>query len=98
MNNLISRQDAIDAMYRLEAEDIETYGCSIPEGFDAKPAVEALEALPSAEPERHRGEWIEDGHERGFSECSKCGYIAVSVLSERHYNFCPNCGADMRGE
>lgn len=51
-NDLISRQAAIDAMYRLEAEDIETYGCSIPEGFDAKPAVEALEALPSAEPER----------------------------------------------
>lgn len=54
-NDLISRQAAIDAMYRLEAEDIETYGCSIPEGFDAKPAVEALKALPSAYPER---KWI----------------------------------------
>ncbi len=53
--DLIRRQDAIDAMYRLETEDIETYGCSIPEGFDAKPAVEALKALPSAEPER---KWI----------------------------------------
>lgn len=48
MSDLISRQDAIDAMYRLEMEDVETYGCSIPEGFDAKPAVEALEALLSA--------------------------------------------------
>ncbi len=55
MSDLIDRQDAIDAMYRLEAEDIERYGCSIPEGFDAKPAVEALEALPSAEPEQ---KWI----------------------------------------
>ena len=55
MNNLISRQDAIDAMYRLEAEDIERYGCSIPEGFDSKPAIEALKALPSAEPEQ---KWI----------------------------------------
>ena len=53
--DLIRRQDVIDAMYQLEAEDIETYGCSIPEGFDAKPAVEALKALPSAEPER---KWI----------------------------------------
>ena len=62
--------------------------------------AEAIEAWNRrAEPERHRGEWLEDGHERGFSECSKCGYIAVSVLSERHYNFCPNCGAKMtRGE
>ena len=52
MSDLIRREDAIDAMYRLEAEDIETYGCSIPEGFDSKPAIEALKALPSAEPER----------------------------------------------
>lgn len=55
MSDLISRQDAIEAMYRLEAEDIETYGCSIPEGFDSKPAIEALRTLPSAEPER---KWI----------------------------------------
>lgn len=52
MNDLIRRKDAIDAMYRLEAEDIETYGCFIPEGFHANQAVEALKALPSAEPER----------------------------------------------
>ena len=31
MKDLIRREDAIDAMYRLEAEDIEMYGCSIPE-------------------------------------------------------------------
>ena len=65
---------------------------------DLRSVIEVANEMPSAEPEQHRGEWIEDSHERGFSECSKCGYIAVSVLSERHYNFCPNCGADMRGE
>lgn len=66
--------------------------------YDEIMLVNDLNALPSVKPERHRGEWIEDGHERGFSECSKCGYIAVSVLSERLYNFCPNCGAEMSGE
>ena len=55
MSDLIRRQDAIEAMYQLEAEDIERYGCSIPEGFHAKSAIEALKALPSAEPER---KWI----------------------------------------
>ena len=55
MNDLIYRDKAIEAMYRLEAEDIERYGCSIPEGFNAKPAVEALEVLPFAEPE---AKWI----------------------------------------
>jgi len=53
--DLIRRRDAIDVMYQLEAKDIETYGCFIPEGFHANQAVEALEALPSAEPKRTKG-------------------------------------------
>ena len=54
MNDLISRQDAINAMMALKHEDDERYGCEIPEGFDGQRAVEALEKLPSAEPERKR--------------------------------------------
>ena len=53
-DDLISRRDAIDAMMALKQEDDESYGCEIPEGFDGKRAVEALEKLPSAEPERKR--------------------------------------------
>lgn len=49
-NDLISRAAAIDAMMRLEKEDDELYGCSIPEGFDGKRAKEELEKLPSAQP------------------------------------------------
>ena len=49
MSDLISRDDAIRAMLRLECEDIETYGAKIPEGFDADPAVKALKTLPSAQ-------------------------------------------------
>ncbi len=29
--------------------------------------------------------------------CSICGYRA-EMLKGRHYNYCPNCGAKMRGE
>jgi hypothetical protein len=47
----ISRQAAIDAMIKIEQDDIEQYGCSIPEGFDSDPAVEALENLPSVKPQ-----------------------------------------------
>ena len=101
MSDLISRQDAIDAMYRLEAEDIETYGCSIPEGFDAKPAVEALEALPSAEPERKKGEWRHLGGDEWC--CTNCGYVlstegAWEHPKEQGKDYCEHCGADMRGE
>lgn len=46
----ISRAAAIKAMDDLEQEDIELYGCSIPEGFDGKRAIEALQSLPSVTP------------------------------------------------
>ena len=46
----ISRQQAIDKMQELEDEDIELFGCSIPEGFDGKRAIEALKTLPSIKP------------------------------------------------
>lgn len=92
MNDLIRRQDAINAMYQLEAEDIEAYGCFIPEGFHANQAVEALEALPSAYPERKKGKWIEINGTSSFIwlRCSECGYGANGRT-----NFCPNCGAEM---
>lgn len=47
----ISRQAAIDVMIKIEQDDIEQYGCSIPEGFDSDPAVKALENLPSVKPQ-----------------------------------------------
>lgn len=50
MKDTIYRQDAIDAMMRLQAEDDEAYGCHIVEGFDGERAREALEQLPSAQP------------------------------------------------
>ena len=92
MSDLIRREDAIEILSE-RAESL--IGVNGDLGGACRGAMRIIEALPSAEPEQKNGEWIEDGRERGFSECSKCGYIAVSVLSERHYNFCPNCGAEM---
>lgn len=48
----------------------------------------AIEAL-----ERQHGEWIESDF--GW-RCSICGN--TSVMWQRTYNFCPNCGADMRDD
>lgn len=49
MNDLISRSEAVNAMMKLQAEDIEAYGASIPEGFDGDRATAALKALPSVD-------------------------------------------------
>ena len=51
MSDLIERQAAIEAMLQLERDDEESYGASIPEGFDGARAVEALKEIPSAQPE-----------------------------------------------
>ena len=84
----ISRQQAIDALRKLREEDIEDYGCEIPEGFNQDHldrATFAIKQLPPIQPEPKRGKWIHHP-EIGWGEtwlCDQCG---------------ENCGADMRGE
>lgn len=100
MSDLIYRQMAIDAMLKLQAEDDEAYGCRIPEGFDGERAKKVLETLPSAQPERKKGTWIYDGKQGRFPacKCSVCGhYENADWTISGSANYCPNCGADMRG-
>ena len=42
---------------------------------------------------RLKGEWIDAG-QYPYDKCSLCG---CEVDSYDDWNFCPNCGADMRG-
>ena len=52
----------------------------------------------------HRGEWIDkeiscNPYPPVFCvECSECGYrVGRETFQENTFNYCPNCGADMRG-
>lgn len=47
------------------------------------------------EPERKKGEWFVNIYKYGKDryECSEC-----SKTTDVEYDFCPNCGADLRGE
>lgn len=71
-------------------------------------AIESLELfgnsehLPSAQPERQKGEWIEISSISHTYKCSECGRLLVNVTDgknnvSKHYPYC-HCGADMRGE
>ena len=56
-------------------------------------------AIPSADvAEIRHGEWVKD--EDGCMICSECGYPdEINQISGEFMrsNFCPDCGADMRG-
>lgn len=41
-----------------------------------------------------RGKWIDD---HGSDVCSICGFSCDDTYYLGEGNFCPNCGADMRG-
>ena len=51
-----------------------------------------IENAQTIEPERKKGEWTKD------NACQFCGYQPWYERDIHTLNFCPNCGADMRGE
>ena len=105
MDDLIDRQKALDELkYEIK------YGAVIDQcGLDT--AYDIIKDLPSAEPERKKGKWIEV---HGYAtpggdpvwKCSECGKgIHVYGIEAPSYNrdytdghqwvACPNCGAEM---
>jgi hypothetical protein len=66
------------------------------DGNERTLVYEVIQLQPTIEPEREKGAWINEGR---IIRCSKCkiGYAVVKGMkSALTYNFCPNCGADMR--
>ena len=53
---------------------------------------------PTIEPERKTGKWIWDDEGYHCSECFFHAYGNTLECLDGTYQFCPNCGADMRGE
>ena len=104
MSDLIDRQAAIEALGERPMVWIGSdYEVGSRNQYDAD--VLALETVPSAQPERKKGQWrnIQIGEWLGV-ECTACK-IAYDRREVPHVNgggvawyFCPECGADMRGE
>ena len=80
VNDLISRQAAIDTVIKLvqEAECRYPKHMAIPEFVYQ--GVVSIRELPSAE---RRGRWVD-------LKCDQCGQVDMSKP-----NYCPNCGARM---
>ena len=55
------------------------------------------ERLPSVEPERKKGKWIQPCDITGFGRCSSCNALwDNSLIENRYFRYCPRCGAVMR--
>lgn len=83
MNDLISRQAALESQIKMVAE-----------GLDWIPAF-YIEQLPSAE-RRGRWEFNIDDEEWSWDYPYMCDQCREQA--EKEFNFCPNCGAKMDGE
>ena len=82
MKDLIERQAAIDAVYTASGTGT---------------ALKALKQLPSAQPERKKGRWI-DYSDEGYVECPFCHSATNCDGNKDELHFCFSCGADLRGE
>jgi hypothetical protein len=93
-SDTISRQAAIDLIESIETERLKGNIELI-----YAPAIKGLRALPPAQPERIKGHWIEHDDCLTACECSVC-HEKYALYEEDVFgrNYCPNCGANMRGE
>lgn len=104
MDDLISRKDAIDAICSVCGNDCDRskflYDAPQDEQMIICSEHYVLTQLPSAQ---KTGRWIEqdDSWDGVYYECSVCGEpwtLIDGTPWDNYMNFCPNCGADMRGD
>ena len=96
MDDLISRQAAIDKINERQRKLIYCFGIENDLVKIMDIAEYIITTIPSAQPEQKKGKWIDDTY------CSECGWVnqveSGFIGSVKGFNFCPNCGADMRGD
>ena len=89
MSDTINRQAAVDVIRKCNVKEVTPAYMLI----DKAEAMTELMMLPSVQ--HRKGQWIDKsgGIEGAWNYCSVCGEQAIDL-----YDFCPNCGADMRGK
>ena len=102
MDDTVSRRTAMEM---LMAQNVIMDGSEYHNGFNAgvNRAQEVIRNLPSVQPQRMKGRWLPDNncaYEMRFV-CSVCkeSEVVPTIGFTKYkpiWDFCPNCGADMR--
>jgi hypothetical protein len=96
----ISRQQAIDAIEHITTSMSICVNSDECHGMKRmqRQAVIELVNMPTIQPKR--GKWIEieTFDDSRYMKCDQCKTVQVFYYGKRNTNYCPNCGADMRGE
>lgn len=108
MSDYIKREDAITQIvhdckfckkYALDRDGVRCEYCTVGRIHQI---IRDMPAADVVERKRKKGEWIEkpyvtmEGYVDGvIYHCSKCGKKATKYTLSK---YCPNCGADMRGQ
>ena len=88
-DDVISRQAVLDVLIPYCADD----DGSVENTDDLRNALDDIESLPSVQPIRPKGKWERYGD---TLKCPICRAIGENIKDSYCFNFCPNCGADMR--
>ena len=93
MSDLIRREDVYDALVE-KGQTSKRYKLGETWELNGIEIREALDSVPSAQPEQKVGKWLLYG--RGTAKCSQCGMVYIDAYDDdRCFNYCPNCGAKM---
>ena len=97
MDDLISRRVVIDMLSKqldyLDMLDKDDNPTAESKWYGINWARNMIADLPSIQPERKKGKWIND---EGLYKCSSCGEFWARWWIYKELNYCPYCGADMR--
>lgn len=101
LDEVISREAAIDALADYIHNVDKVMGTGHLNADDCKDAAASVfEELPSAQPERKKGKWIElepKGVWTSVYHCSECGGAVMSCKVDLP-KYCGHCGARMEEE
>lgn len=90
MNEYIKKEDVLFKKWQFKFKDVD--------GEHWFVNVKDIEKLPTYTfPDREKGEWVKNYW--GERMCPFCDHIdSEADMMDAPSNFCPNCGADMRGD